>query len=85
MARVHKIHVEEGLCDSARKLLASGEAQPEDRIEAYRGEMLCLYGEIGRAAQYQVFGMKFVKYNSENKRNRRESGDTSDLRDECER
>lgn len=72
MARLHIIHVDEGVCDTARKLLASGEAQPEDRIEAYRGDQLCLYGEVGIAAQYQVFGLKFVKYNEHNKRNRRD-------------
>lgn len=81
MARIHIIHVDHGVCDTARFLLECGEAQPEDRIEAYRGDQLCLYATVGIAAQYQVFGLKFVKYNPENKRNRRDNDDCADLRD----
>lgn len=72
MVKTHTIEVEQGVCDSARELLATGKAQPEDRIEAYRGDQLCLFSTVGVAAGAQVFGNKFVKYNPNSKRNRRE-------------
>jgi hypothetical protein len=42
--------------------LASGEAQPEDRIEAYRRDQLCLSGIVGRVAKVEVSGTTFIKY-----------------------
>jgi hypothetical protein len=71
MVKIHKITVAESIYDAARRLLASGEAQPEDRIESYRGDQKCLQGTVGSAAQYQAFGMRLVKYNPDSKQNRR--------------
>jgi hypothetical protein len=71
MAKTHKITVDESIYDAARRLLASGEAQPEDRIESYRGEQMCLHGTVGSAAKYQAFGLSLVKYNPDTQQNRR--------------
>ncbi len=60
--KTHKVNIDDGLCASARRLLASGEAQPEDRIEAYRQDQLCLSGIIGRVANLEVSGTTFIKY-----------------------
>lgn len=52
--RVHRVDIEEGICRAARRLLESGEAQPEDKISAYRGEMLCLTAGVRWAADHTV-------------------------------
>jgi hypothetical protein len=72
MVKTHRIDVEKGMCATARKLLKAAEAIPEDRLEGYRGDMLCLSGVVGELADMEVLGHKFVKHNPEAKRNRRE-------------
>lgn len=76
--KTHRISVDESFCDEARRLLARGEAQPEDRLEAYRGEQLCLFGIVGEAAKWQLFGVRYVKYKPKEGKD-----DITDLRDEC--
>ena len=39
--------------ERARKLIAAG-ASPFDRLEGYRGEMLCLFGTVWRLARMTV-------------------------------
>ena len=56
----------DGITKEARKLLAEG-CNPFDRLEAYRGGMLCLYGVLWRLAGVIVSentksGPKFVRY-----------------------
>ncbi len=52
--KTHKVDVEEGICRAARRLLESGDAHETDRIEAYRGETLCLSAGIKWAADHTV-------------------------------
>ena len=37
--------------DAARWLLEHGRAHPDDRIETWRGDMMCLSGRVGTLAQ----------------------------------
>jgi hypothetical protein len=39
---------------AARWLLDNGRAQPEDRLETYRGEMFCMAGIVGKLAKLTV-------------------------------
>lgn len=39
---------------AARYLLKAGKATSADRIETYRGETLCLAGQVGKAAKLTV-------------------------------
>jgi hypothetical protein len=55
-----------GFTDYSRKLLEEGEKE-DTRLEFYREDMLCLYGEIGRAAKLTIRennreGPKHTKY-----------------------
>lgn len=52
--KTHRIDVDEGLCQAARRLVKEGVASPEDRIEAYRGEQLCLISSVGWAATHML-------------------------------
>lgn len=58
----------QSLFDAARKLLADGLAEPDDRIETWRGDTKCLSGPVWAAAKISVsetgFGPKFVRYES---------------------
>lgn len=51
--KTHKIDLDAGknvkLAAEARRLLAGG-ADPGDRIEGWRGDMLCLSGNVGALA-----------------------------------
>ena len=40
--------------DGARHLLEHGLAAPEDRIEIWRGSMMCMSGQVGRCAEWTV-------------------------------
>lgn len=70
IARVHSYQLgasrRDGIGDVARRLIGEG-ASPFDRLEAYRGKMLCLSGTMWRLAGVTVMenatqGPRFTKW-----------------------
>jgi hypothetical protein len=49
---IHQIQMNEktSICNESRKLLAAG-ASENDRIELFRGETLCVSGNVGKLAK----------------------------------
>jgi hypothetical protein len=52
--RIELMNEKQTLFAEARRLLAAGEAQPDDRIETWRNGTLCMAGPVWAAAKLRV-------------------------------
>jgi hypothetical protein len=53
--RIELMNEKQTLFAEARRLLAAGEAQPDDRIETWRNGTLCMAGPVWAAAKLTVY------------------------------